>query len=111
MSIFYALWLENAALEWIGEFFYLVFYLRAGLAVFNLLPVPPLDGSKVLFALLPEPLYWKRMRYERYGMLLMMALRLTGALDIPLHFLRDGLIDLRAPISGWTLDLLTAIHR
>ena len=111
VSIFYALWLENAALEWIGEFFYLVFYLSAGLAVFNLLPVPPLDGSKVLFALLPEPLYWKLMRYERYGMLVMMALLLTGALDIPLHFLRDGLIDLLAPISGWTLDLLTAIHR
>ena len=111
VSIFYGILHGSAALEWVGEFCYLVFHLSAGLAVFNLLPVPPLDGSKVLFALLPEPLYWKLMRYERYGMLLMMALLLTGALDIPLHFLRDGLIDLLAPISGWTLDLLTAIHR
>ena len=111
VSIFYGILHGSAALEWVGEFCYLVFHLSAGLAVFNLLPVPPLDGSKVLFALLPEPLYWKLMRYERYGMLLMMALLLTGALDIPLHFLRDGLIGLLAPISGWTLDLLTAIHR
>jgi Zn-dependent protease len=108
---FYAVWLENPGLEWVGEFFYLVFFLSAGLAVFNILPVPPLDGSKVLFALLPEPLYWKLMRYERYGMLILMALLLTGALDIPLHFLRSGLLGFLAPISEWTLELLFAIHR
>ena len=111
VSIFYALWLEAPALEWLGEFCYIVFYLSAGLAVFNILPVPPLDGSKVLFAVLPEELYWKLMRYERYGMLLMAALLMTGVLDIPLNFLRDGLIGLLAPISQWTLELLTAIHR
>ena len=111
VSIFYALWLEAPALEWLAEFCYIVFYLSAGLAVFNILPVPPLDGSKVLFAVLPEALYWKLMRYERYGMLLMVALLMTGVLDIPLNFLRDGLIGLLAPISQWTLELLTAIHR
>ena len=110
-AMFYAVWLENPGLEWVGEFFYLVFFLSAGLAVFNILPVPPLDGSKVLFALLPEPLYWKLMRYERYGMLILMALLLTGALDIPLHFLRSGLLGFLAPISEWTLELLYAIHR
>ena len=110
-AMFYAVWLENPGLEWVGEFFYLVFFLSAGLAVFNILPVPPLDGSKVLFAFLPEPLYWKLMRYERYGMLILMALLLTGALDIPLHFLRSGLLGFLAPISQWTLELLYAIHR
>ena len=111
VSIFYGILHGSAALEWVGEFFYLVFHLSAGLAVFNLLPVPPLDGSKVLFALLPEPLYWKLMRYERYGMLLMMALLLTGVLDIPLNFLREGLVGILAPIAQWTLELLNAIHR
>lgn len=110
LSMFYAAWHEITALEVLGEFFYYVFYLSAGLAVFNLLPVPPLDGSKVLFAILPEDLYWKLMRYERYGMLLLMALLLTGALDMPLNFLRDGLIGFLVPISEWTLELLIAVH-
>lgn len=67
--------------------------LSAGLAVFNLFPVPPLDGSKVLFALLPQRLYGKLMRYERYGMLLLAVLLLTGVVDTPLSILRGGLLD------------------
>lgn len=110
VSAFYALWLEQPALELLADFFYLTFYLSAGLAVFNLLPIPPLDGSKVLFSVLPEHLYWRLMRYERYGMLALMALLLTGVLDTPLNFLRDGIVRLLAPISAWTVELLYAIH-
>ena len=110
VSMFYAIEFGLTALEMAAEFFYIVFFLSAGLAVFNLLPVPPLDGSKVLFALLPEKAYWKLLRYERYGMLVLMALLLTGVLDIPLTILRDGLTGLLAPISGWTLELLMTMH-
>ena len=78
--------------------------------VFNLLPVPPLDGSKVVFSFLPKELYWKLMRYERYGMLLLMGLLLTGALDVPLNFLREGLTGALVPICDWTYDLLFALH-
>ena len=67
--------------------------LSAGLAVFNLFPIPPLDGSKVLFALLPDGAYSKLMRYEKYGMLLLAVVLLTGILDTPLNFLRNGLLD------------------
>lgn len=110
VSMFYALYLDVGALETVAEFCYLVFILSAGLAVFNLLPIPPLDGSKVLFSILPENAYWKLLRYERYGMLVLMVLLLTGTLDIPLNYLREGLIGLLAPISQWTLELLMAIH-
>ena len=48
--------------------------LSVGLGVFNLIPIPPLDGSKVLFALLPERAYYALMRYERYGMVLLLLL-------------------------------------
>lgn len=109
-SMFYAIYFELTFLETLAEFFFVVFYLSAGLAVFNLLPVPPLDGSKVLAVLLPEAWYWKLMRYERYGMYALMALLLTGALDRPLDFLRNGLIDGLVPISEWTLELLLALH-
>lgn len=55
--------------------------LSIGLGLFNLIPIPPLDGGKVLFALLPERLYWKLLHYERYGILLVYALVFFGALD------------------------------
>lgn len=42
------------------------------LAVFNLVPIPPLDGSKLLFALFPEKLYILRDFYEKYGMILLL---------------------------------------
>lgn len=110
VSMFYAIEFELAFLEILADFFYVVFYLSAGLAVFNLLPVPPLDGSKVLFSLLPEKAYWVLLRYERYGMLVMMVLLLTGVLDVPLNILRDGLTGFLAPVSRWTLELLLTIH-
>ena len=48
--------------------------LSVGLGLFNLVPIPPLDGSKVLFALLPERGYYTLMRYERYGMAVLLLL-------------------------------------
>lgn len=47
-------------------------YLSLTLALFNIIPIPPLDGSKVLYAFLPEHSYRKLMYYERYGMIVLM---------------------------------------
>lgn len=52
--------------------------LSVGLGLFNLIPIPPLDGSKVLAAVLPDRAYLILMRYERYGMLLLILLALTN---------------------------------
>lgn len=73
--------------------------LSAGLAVFNLFPVPPLDGSKVLFAILPDRWYSKLMRYERYGMILLVVMLLTNALNTPLLFLRGKLLDILTVVT------------
>ena len=62
--------------------------LSIGLGLFNLLPIPPLDGSKVLFALLPEGAYYTLMRYERYGM---MVLLLLVWLNVGGSFLSEGI--------------------
>ena len=51
--------------------------LSIGLGLFNLIPIPPLDGSKVLGALLPDGAYMKLMHYERYGMVLLLLLAVT----------------------------------
>ena len=73
-------------------FFYILATLNAGLAVFNLIPISPLDGSKILAIVLPDKAYLWLMRYERYGMFLLMLLLFTGVLDVPLDFLRTGLL-------------------
>ena len=52
-----------------------------GLGLFNLIPISPLDGSKVLLAVLPEKIYWKILRYERYIFVVVIALSFLGAFD------------------------------
>lgn len=78
--------------EYLVMFLQLTAILSAGLAVFNLFPIPPLDGSKILFAVLPDRWYGKLLRYERYGMVLLAVLLVLGVLDTPLGVLRNGLL-------------------
>ncbi len=56
------------------EFLLSTAILSIGLGLFNLIPIPPLDGSKVLFSFLPEKAYMFLMRYERLGMILLMVI-------------------------------------
>ena len=60
------------------DFLLMVALLSIGLGLFNLLPIPPLDGSKVVAILLPDRLYVQLMRYERYGMILLLLLSWLG---------------------------------
>ena len=59
--------------------------LSIGLGLFNLVPIPPLDGAKVLFSLLPDRMYDTMLRYERIGMFVLWGLVLldvgSGALN------------------------------
>ncbi len=64
----------TAFLIWLFSFFVTTAALSVGLGLFNLLPIPPLDGSKILAVVLPEKLYYLQLRYERFGMLLLMAI-------------------------------------
>ena len=62
------------------------------LAVFNLLPVPPLDGSRLLDVLLPPRIYRQVLRYEWIGMLVVVLLLLLGVLNGPLDFLTNAML-------------------
>lgn len=68
-------------------------YLSCAFAVFNLLPIPPLDGSKILFSFFPDNVYSTILKYERYVMGLLMILVYTGLLARPLSVFAKGLYD------------------
>lgn len=65
-------------------------YMNVGLAVFNLIPVPPLDGSRLALVLLPRRLYFKVMQYERVIMVVMLAAVWFGVFDRPLYYLNSA---------------------
>lgn len=65
--------------------------INIGLAVFNLIPIPPLDGSRILQLLIPNKYYYKVMQYERYIVLVVFLLIVTGVLNRPLNFLTSAL--------------------
>ena len=67
-------------------FFSTFFWMNISLAVFNLIPVPPLDGSRILFVLLPDKIYFGIMKYEQYIYLGLIACLAFGLLDGVLSF-------------------------
>ncbi|MBO5266105.1 MAG: site-2 protease family protein [Ruminiclostridium sp.] len=63
--------------------FQMVININLNLGVFNLLPIPPFDGSRIFFAFLPTKYYFAIMRYERFIMMAVLLLLYTGILSIP----------------------------
>lgn len=56
------------------NFFLYLIIINVGLGLFNLIPIPPLDGSKIIGAILPESSYHQYMKYQKYGMFFIIGL-------------------------------------
>ena len=67
--------------------------INLGLGLFNLIPIPPLDGSKVLNALLPERMYFKIMQYEQFGFIVLIILINMPYFNVWLGVARDAIIN------------------
>ncbi|MBE6621824.1 MAG: site-2 protease family protein [Ruminococcaceae bacterium] len=83
------LWLLVLAIQ---LFLWYFSYMNAMLAIFNLIPVPPFDGSRIFYFILPDKYYFSVMKYERIIMTVTLVLLFTGALDKPLSFATEGIL-------------------
>lgn len=86
-------------LYWLGMFFLLAAWLNFIYSIFNMIPVPPYDGSRILFAFLPTKTYFSVMRYERQIMigLLVFLVLLNYLLPVsPFSWVAQKLTDLIA---------------
>ena len=100
---------STGVLYYVISFLNYVAVLSVGLAVFNLIPIPPLDGSKVLLALLPERASRVVLRYERFGMILLFAVLWLGWLDTPLTAARSWVLDGMSTITWPLFELLARL--
>lgn len=78
MRLFPSFFLGNSALR---LFMFLMVAINVGLAVFNLIPIPPLDGSKILYVLLPPQWLEKYFWLEQYGFIILMVLLALGVIQ------------------------------
>lgn len=96
---FYSQFIWGINLNALLIIFYYYIVINIGLAVFNLIPIPPLDGSRIATLFLSNRTYFKIMQYEQYIFLGLILLVFSGVLDIPLGFLMS--------IAYNFIDLLT----
>ena len=74
-------------------FFFYAAMINVNLAVFNLIPIPPLDGSRIIGIFIPNKVYYKIMQYERYIIIAVFLMIMFGLLDRPLSWASDKVMN------------------
>jgi Zn-dependent protease len=84
--------------RWIYNVLYLIVLYNINFAVFNMIPLPPLDGSKVLMSFLPGEWAYKLAGIERYSFLILIVLVFTNVLGMIIFPIRAVLLNMMSNI-------------
>ncbi len=90
--------------DFVFELFMNIFWFNIVLGVFNLIPIPPLDGSKLLFSFLPLKYEYYLIKYEKYGYIILLLLIMSNNLDKILIPMVNFMINLIGKIV-WCITL------
>ena len=93
----------SAVIQMVLDLLRIIINVNISLMVFNLLPIPPLDGSRLWSSLLPGRWAYTLEQYSRYITMGLFVLLFTGVLDMPLYYLRSGVFNLLFSIFSWMI--------
>ena len=92
--------------NYVGELLFFTIQINVILGIFNLVPIPPLDGSKIVFSFLRDSHYELLMQYERFGFLLLFALIFWGG-----GLTGGPLLDIMSATFQWVFDVTRGLSR
>ncbi len=100
MYLYYGGMIPYDPAVWLLSFIYFFGVINIGLAIFNLLPIPPLDGSRIVAAFLPDNMVNAYYRYQRILVLIVFVLIYVGVLSVPILAARNAIYDAFMSITG-----------
>lgn len=103
MNLLLSLGVYSGILLYVFYFLQYIAFINIYLALFNFIPIPPLDGSRILSAFLPDRLYYRLMQYERYLFIIIIVLSFSGALDF--SGLSDKILNAFINVTGLPFNL------